>query len=261
MTRTLVAGSYPPVPGPASAATLRAVRSELARGAEVEVISPRPSAAHYVESLRGPSAARAIRRRGRAIDADTVVLCVEPGIPFEPGTSERRVRIQTAMLVAAMRRFRRVVVLVPAGLSERDAPARRLWARADALVVPGEAERARTVQVAGVREANVLVEAGEATRGEIRIPLSPNGTVTEVTAYGPPNAPENVAFPRLRARLVHYAHLSERAAYRLEHRAARWARAVLGDHAGIVGRPLRAMTAPVRTAILRVTRRSSTRSP
>ncbi|MGH8993876.1 MAG: hypothetical protein ACRDZ7_20380, partial [Acidimicrobiia bacterium] len=72
--RVLVYGTYPPAPGPEAAATLAAVRSLLAEGAEVEVVSPWPSAAHHhahVDGLRGNLrfAARVARSRPTEIIA------------------------------------------------------------------------------------------------------------------------------------------------------------------------------------------------
>ncbi len=87
--RYLVAGSYPPLPGQAPAATLAAVRRAWAEGAEVDVASPRPSAAKYVLASGKPLGRQlaALRRRE---GCDGVVLCVEPGWPLMPVGSSRR---------------------------------------------------------------------------------------------------------------------------------------------------------------------------
>ncbi|MDA8302757.1 MAG: glycosyltransferase [Actinomycetota bacterium] len=84
--RYLVAGSYPPVPGAPSAATLAAVRRAWAEGAEVVVASPRPSAAkHVLASNR--SLGRQLAALGRWEGCDGVVLCIEPGWPLPQGGS------------------------------------------------------------------------------------------------------------------------------------------------------------------------------
>ena len=82
--RCLVAGSYPPVPGPAAAATVGAVRRAWAAGLEVLVASPRPSAATYVLATTGRGLARRLGSLGREHGCDQVVLCAEPGWPL-PG--------------------------------------------------------------------------------------------------------------------------------------------------------------------------------
>ena len=86
--RYLVAGSYPPLPGEAPAATLAAVRRAWAGGAEVVVASPRPSAAKYVLAS-GKSLGRQLAALRRREGCDGVVLCVEPGWPLMPVGSSR----------------------------------------------------------------------------------------------------------------------------------------------------------------------------
>ncbi|HET9058568.1 MAG TPA: hypothetical protein VFN61_01505 [Acidimicrobiales bacterium] len=75
--KVLVVGSYPPVPGAAAEATFAAVKQLWAQGHEVEVASPRPSAAHHrawpfvdLEDL--------LHRSG----AERLILCIEPGWPL-----------------------------------------------------------------------------------------------------------------------------------------------------------------------------------
>lgn len=92
--RFLVAGSYPPLPGEASAATLGAVRRAWQGGAgAVVVASPRPSAAHHVLS-GGKSLGRQLTALRRREACDAVVLCVQPGWPVWPrrGGSRRAAR-------------------------------------------------------------------------------------------------------------------------------------------------------------------------
>ncbi len=75
-------GSYPPVPGPASAATLAAVERAREAGYEVRVISPRPSAAARVMAFDGPGFGAELERRCRLNAYDRVVVCAQPGWPF-----------------------------------------------------------------------------------------------------------------------------------------------------------------------------------
>ncbi|HEY3239476.1 MAG TPA: hypothetical protein VGL92_07935, partial [Acidimicrobiia bacterium] len=92
--RVLVYGTYPPAPGPAAAATLAAVRSLLAQGAEVEVVSPWPSAAHHhahVDGMRGNLrfAARVARAR-----PDEILAHLDPTLlrPRRAGRTEPAAR-------------------------------------------------------------------------------------------------------------------------------------------------------------------------
>lgn len=80
--RCLVVGSYPPVPGLASEATLAAVKRCWAAGAEVVVASPRPSAAHELVPFPGASAAARVAKLGRQHACQEVVVCLQPGWPF-----------------------------------------------------------------------------------------------------------------------------------------------------------------------------------
>jgi len=80
--RALVVGSYPPVPGAPAAATVSAVRRAWEAGAEVVVVSPRPSAAPFVVPLAGPALGRELAKLRVAHGCNEVVLCLEPGWPF-----------------------------------------------------------------------------------------------------------------------------------------------------------------------------------
>ncbi|MGH9037736.1 MAG: hypothetical protein ACRD0O_18410, partial [Acidimicrobiia bacterium] len=89
--RVLVYGTYPPTPGPEAAATLAAVRTLVADGARVEVVSPWPSGAHHhahVDGMRGTLrfAARSARSRPDEIVAhlDPTLLRPRRAGPREP---------------------------------------------------------------------------------------------------------------------------------------------------------------------------------
>ena len=122
--RVIVAGSYPPIPVPAAAATLDAVRREIAEGREVRVVSPRPSAAHYSIPIAGVFAGRRLRKVGELSTSSRLVLCLEPGLPFSP-PGERMSGLGsfvTAVSIArAMRHFEHSTVVVAGepGASER----------------------------------------------------------------------------------------------------------------------------------------------
>lgn len=75
--RVVVYGEYPPFPAPAAAATLATVRSLLSDGRDVEVVSPRPSAAHHHAEVGNPKgAAKLVRLAGGA----ELVARFDPGI-------------------------------------------------------------------------------------------------------------------------------------------------------------------------------------
>lgn len=78
----LVVGSYPPVPGAASATTLAMVKSLWAQGVKVTVASPRASAAHEVVQNVGSGAADRVAQLGREHNCREVVVCLERGWPF-----------------------------------------------------------------------------------------------------------------------------------------------------------------------------------
>lgn len=207
MTRVLVAGTYPPVPGPASQATLDAVRAAVAGGAEVEVVSWRPSAAHHVGTLGGAGGAFTLERLRRRRAMDQLVLCTEPGLPFPQGAGRLRNALTTLCLRAVLRRFDTVE-----------------------LVVDGE------LDMAGPMAA--LLGAGRVTVCRRRPPVGGSVSPHEVTPQGPPEWVRGERMADLRERLDHRVALVDLA-------VARLARAALGDHAVRLG-PLRRLTGPLR---------------
>ena len=129
----VVFGPYPPVPGPASEATLDDVRRLLAEGADVRVISPERSAAHEDADLRRP--AGAIRFARRAIGADRLVLHLDAGLLTSKANScELPARL---VVGAALRSSRSSTVHVPAAVSLPAAWSRTL-AAADEIVAGDE---------------------------------------------------------------------------------------------------------------------------
>ncbi len=162
-----MAGSYPPVPGGPSSATLAAARRELSDGAEVVVVSPRPSAAHFHFTMTGPRAALMLYLLGRRVRADELVLCMEPGVPFGPGVSGVRARLEAALLGASLRRFRRVSLLVCGELAVDQSVLRGLWPVAQQIVVGSEKEMELATEVLGAPRGSVVVKPDCGRRGEI----------------------------------------------------------------------------------------------
>jgi hypothetical protein len=83
--RILVVGTYPPIPLPAAAATVAAVRQAWADGDEATVVSPRVSAAHLAVPVVGILAGRRLANLRRHAAATRAVLVAEPGVPLPSG--------------------------------------------------------------------------------------------------------------------------------------------------------------------------------
>lgn len=132
--RCLVVGSYPPVPGPAAAATVAAVRRAWAGGQDVVVVSPRPSAAPFVLPSAGARGiARDMVRLGRRHACDQVVLCIEPAWP-----KRRRTDGGTRSLAGALSSFRHAEVVVTGEVGGDWGHLARLWGAADLLTAGSE---------------------------------------------------------------------------------------------------------------------------
>jgi hypothetical protein len=144
MTRVLVAGSYPPVPGPAAARTVAAVRREWDRGHEVTVVSPRPSAAHLRAHLQGVRAAWELVRLRRRLQLSRLVFCMEPGVPIAATASAGWQRWTGLLLAQALGRFEEVELVMTSDLPVELQVMGRLLRRADDVVV-GSVEEARGV--------------------------------------------------------------------------------------------------------------------
>jgi hypothetical protein len=68
VSRVVVAGPYPTMPGPEAAATFSLVRRLVAAGDDVTVISPQPSAAHHTADPGGPRGAARLASLVRGAD-------------------------------------------------------------------------------------------------------------------------------------------------------------------------------------------------
>ena len=159
---TLVAGSYPPIPGPAAAATLAAVREALNAGDEVEVVSPRASAAERRAVLRGWRAAAALARLSRR--RERLVLVVEPGMPF---VDESDRGAAAALALVARHRYRAFDVwLVQPDLVPVQ-PLRALWPAAGRIVVATEADRQTAVRRLGVPQAQIVIDPAALPRASL----------------------------------------------------------------------------------------------
>ncbi|HUC14688.1 MAG TPA: hypothetical protein VMS00_09580 [Acidimicrobiales bacterium] len=142
--RALVVGSYPPVPGAPAAATVAAVRRAWDAGAEVVVVSPRPSAAPFVVPFAGPAVARELAKLRVAHACNEVVLCLEPGWPFGARNAARTARA----LARALSGFETAEIVVTGELGlGRDVLA-MLWPLVEPVTASSE-EAARGLREAG----------------------------------------------------------------------------------------------------------------
>ncbi len=108
----VVVGSYPPLPGPATEATLSAVRRAWDSGSTVGTVSYRTGAASERVAVAGPLAGWRLEQVRRHFGRPAqLVLTVQRGVPF----SDDRLWPQLATaagLAVAIRRFRRATVIV-----------------------------------------------------------------------------------------------------------------------------------------------------
>jgi len=176
-SRVLLVGSFPPIGGPASAASLAALRRAWAEGDEVVTASLRPGAADLVARVAGPLAGWRLERARLAADhPPRLVLGLEGGQLGVPASARPAgagvvagVRgavgpcvalLAVAGLVVALDRFERVSVLVtgPLGLPR---PLRGfLWRHVDEVVV--EEGRDELATAAGWPAGRLrIVEASE----------------------------------------------------------------------------------------------------
>ncbi len=167
----LVAGSYPPVPGLAAAATVAAVRRVWSGGGEVVVVSPRPSAAPFVMPVVGAPVGRELvkfSRRGSGrrwggnasgrAACDGVVVCMEPGwpVPSRPGNNRQHRAVRS--LVAALSRFEGAELVVTGDLGVAHDVLAGLWPAVERVTASSE-DAASALRVAGAPNVRVVVPA------------------------------------------------------------------------------------------------------
>jgi len=143
--RVLVAAPYPTMGGAEAAATFEQVRRLVADGAEVLVVSPRPSAAHAHADPGSPRGAAKLATL--AAGRDRLVVRLDAGALAVGVDSPRLLPGRVALAVAVRRVPRAEVVLdrVPASVSRR-------WA--SLVLAP-----AASVTVATAEERDALVDA------------------------------------------------------------------------------------------------------
>jgi len=142
----VVYGPYPPLPGPASAATLHDVCRLLAADTDVWVVSPEPSAAHEHADLRRPTGVARFSRRAVGVDR----LVVRLGPDLLASTDRHHELPARVALAAALRAAGHSTLHLPAG----HGPVKAEWARlvlvaADEVVEEREEEADTAVRAQG----------------------------------------------------------------------------------------------------------------
>jgi len=171
------------MPGPATAATIAAVRRAWDAGEEVQVVSYRTGAARLAVPVTGPLAGWRLEQVRRHFGGPAqVVLGLQSGVPFSSaGPLEQ---LATALgLAVAMRRFRRATLLVG-----EDPGVSPMCMRALARAV-------QQISVASREDADRLVERYGSLRGIVTVeevdpyPMLPEGAVpVSEGLYGPGGA-------------------------------------------------------------------------
>lgn len=188
----VVAAPYPTMPGPESAATFTLVRSLVAAGDDVTVVSPAPSAAHEHADPGGPrGAARLARFVG---GADLLHLRLDAAALGASADSPRLLPGRIA-INGVLRRPRESEVRldrVPANVSPQWASL--VLGKAARVLVEDEAAQEALVR-AGVDAARILVAPEPAAAAA----ASPRRTVASTPASGSPTAGELQELVRKRA--------------------------------------------------------------
>ena len=208
--RVVVYGEYAPFPTSSAAATLATVRSLLTDGREIEVVSPRPSAAHYNADVGNPKGAAKL---ARLVGGAELVARFDPGILGQArGAGAAAAR---AALGLAVRRARSATIY----LSPLTAPPDRWWVRSilgpASRVVVASRDDADRLRAAGLDGARLSV-ADEAWWS----PPSPEVASSAFSPSAPAAGPEPWSVAPGASREAIEAEVRRRAATHREHEAA-----------------------------------------
>jgi len=116
-----------------------AVRRAWDGGAEVVVVSPRPSAAPFVVPLAGPALGRELAKLRLAHACNEVVLCLEPGWPFAGSARAGPRAAHAARAIAkALSGFERAQIVVTGELGVAPEALALLWPSVEAITASSE---------------------------------------------------------------------------------------------------------------------------
>ena len=155
MSRVVIFGEYPPTPGPAAEATLAAVRARLSGGADVAVVSPRPSAAHHHADLATLRGSALLARLTPGADLE---LTLDPSVLTDRGSRGAPAQGLLALAVAGARHS--TVHLGPLGPPTGRGRVRLVLGRADAVVAASEQD-ADALERAGIDRSRLSVRPPE----------------------------------------------------------------------------------------------------
>ena len=155
MSRLVIYGEYPPLPGPAAEATLASVRAGLAGGADVVVVSPRPSAAHHHADLATVAGAALLARLAPGADLE---IALDPAVLADRGGRGGPAQALLAAAVAGARHS--TVHLGPLGGPTGRGRVRFVLGRADRVVAASAAD-ADALERAGLDRSRLSVRAEE----------------------------------------------------------------------------------------------------
>ncbi len=176
MTKALVYGSYPPAVDPEAAAALATVRTLLADGVDVTVVSPIASGAHHHADLR--TLAGTLRFAKLLTATDQAVLYLEPGV-LCGSLAARTVPLGRLAVAAVLRRVRHVEVHCrPIGGTLHPPSVRSVFGSVDRVVAAPADDRDALV-AAGLAPERVEVAPSPARR---RAPDGPAPEGHAVTA-------------------------------------------------------------------------------
>ncbi|HTV11820.1 MAG TPA: hypothetical protein VME20_08145 [Acidimicrobiales bacterium] len=176
----VVIGSYPPVPGPATAAALAAVRRAWDDGLTVRVVSFRPGAGDIFVPVAGPLAGWRLEQvRRHYAQPPQVVLVLQAGVPF----TERRYRDQLATasgLAVGLRRWQRPTLVV-AEDPKLPPPCFRLLAKAAGELLVGSESAAAVL----AERYNMQIGAFSVAEVEPYPPLPPGVDLDDAGLFRP----------------------------------------------------------------------------
>ena len=179
----MVVGSYPPLPGPATAATLAAVRRAWDDGRSVRVVSYRTGAADLAVPVAGPLAGRRLQQVHRHYGGPpAVVLVVQEGAPFTDLRGPQQLAT-AAGLALALRSFRRATLVIGEDPGVMAPSMWVLFAAARQCVVSSEEAARQFHQRYRVPFSAISVEEGERYP-----PLAPGVEASTTGLYDPGDA-------------------------------------------------------------------------
>ena len=166
----VIYGEYPPSPGPAAEATLELVRAHLADGADVQVVSPLPSAAHHEADLATVRGAALLARLTPGADLE---LALDPALLAGRGG---RAPAQALLALAISRARHSTVRLGPLRAAAGRGRVKLVLGSAGSVVAASELDAA-ALERAGIDRARLSVRAAA-------VPLLPVAGVREPWGLG-----------------------------------------------------------------------------